>query len=64
MIFRPLETFEEPRLKSTYMKGLLYTVRPGNELLASFVEDWLKDGRVELVTEILGKRVSGSGKVT
>jgi len=59
--FRPLQTFEEPQTLSTYMEGLLYTVRPGNDLLHGLVQGWLEEKKVELVEP--QSRVAGSGLV-
>jgi hypothetical protein len=49
--FRALKTFESPDLKSTYVKGMTYTVRDGNDLLAVFAEDWVQEGLVEYCGE-------------
>ena len=45
--FRALRTFEEPALRSGYVEGLSYTVRPGDDLLRRFMMDWLDKGWVE-----------------
>ena len=60
--FRALRTFESVDLRSTYVEGMYYTVREGNELLFSFVSEWLDAGLVEIVDEA-GAAVGGSGLV-
>lgn len=49
--FTPLEDFIDAELKSAYCVGLNYTVRPGDNLLAVKVEQWLSEGKVLLATE-------------
>ena len=63
MRFRALKTFECEEVRSTYVTGLTYTVREGNEILAGLVEDWIKQGRVEIVDNSVKARVAGSGRV-
>lgn len=46
MNFTPTQDFNDEDLRSSYIKGLNYTVRPGNDLLAAKVEQWIKDGKV------------------
>ena len=60
--FTALETFDSAELQSTYVKGLGYTLRPGNRLLGTMLEGWLKEGKVEL-TENTKALVSASGIV-
>ena len=60
--FRALRTFESVDLRSTYVEGMYYTVREGNELLFSFVSEWLDAGLVEIVDDV-GAAVGGSGLV-
>jgi hypothetical protein len=65
MRFRALETFDSVELKSTYVKGLMYTVRPGDYLLAALVTDWLDEKKVERIDNFVEPQVhiSGLGKV-
>ena len=46
--FSPLKDFQSKEFKSTYCKGLVYTVRDGNDKLAAAVQTWLKEGKVRL----------------
>lgn len=49
MRFQALQTFECPELgDSVYCEGMTYTVRPGDEKLATLLPDWEKDGKVTL----------------
>ncbi len=48
MRFTALEDFYSPELKSSYVKGLSYTVRPGDVLLVKLVPTWIDEGKVEL----------------
>lgn len=62
--FRPLRDFDCPELKSHYHAGLLYTVRPGNEILRDFVAKWIEAGLVEIATENKAEAsVGGSAEV-
>lgn len=62
MQFTPVEDFDCPELGSVYCAGMTYTVRPGNEKLAAFVEQWVKDGwvRTEGKTTV---RLAGKGEI-
>ena len=60
--FRALSTFVCEETRSTYVEGSFYTVRPGNDLLAGLMADWLKQGTVEVVE--LKSKISGQGKVS
>ncbi len=68
MRFNALETFRSEEMRSTYMAGLSYTVRPGNDLLARHVAAWVSEGKVEVIPEDAmterKARVSGHGVVT
>jgi hypothetical protein len=70
--FVALKDFEA--LRSHYVKGMAYTVRPGNDALHQRVQRWAAEGLVEVhagpVTHVLPSdlgsldaRVSGSGEV-
>lgn len=48
--FTPLESFSDEDLRSAYVVGFNYTVRPGNERLAKKVSEWLEAGKVRLGT--------------
>lgn len=64
--FTPLVSFYDDDLKSHYCDGLTYTVRPGNEVLAGKVRDWLDSGKVRIVDAAeLGPvaRLSGRGSI-
>lgn len=50
MTFTPVETFFSDDFKSVYCAGLTYTVRADNAKLRGAVEQWLKDGKVRLVS--------------
>lgn len=67
MRFRALQTFDSVEVRSRYVTGLSYTVRPGNDLLAGLVKIWLPEGKVEVITERDATerkaRITGSGKV-
>lgn len=68
MKFRALETFKSEEMRSTYMVGLSYTVRPGNDLLARHVAAWVSEGKVEVIPEhaVTERRafLSGQGVVS
>lgn len=65
--FRVLKTFESPLFKSTYVEGMLYTIRPGNDLLATHAEDWRESGLIEYVESDGGHqpplKIAGQGTV-
>lgn len=67
MYFTPTRDFHDNDLRSDYVAGLTYKVRPGNEVLAKKVEGWLKDGSVRLggaePQQPNAARVTGAGKV-
>lgn len=48
MKFTPLKNFKDEDLRSEYVRGLTYTVRPGNEVLAAKVQAWLLEGKVAI----------------
>ncbi len=45
-IFTPAQDFQEKELSSVYVKGRSYTVREGDEKLASYVVQWVIKGLV------------------
>lgn len=65
MRFKALKDFQSNELKSLYVAGLSYTVRPGNDLLAKLVPQWVKDGRVEILGDGVKAtvEVKAAGKV-
>ena len=63
MDFRPLRDFDCPELTSHYHAGLLYTVRPGNEILRDFVAKWVEAGMVEIVSESRAEASVGGSAV-
>ena len=60
--FTPLRLFHSEEMRSTYVPGQTYTLRPDNERLRIALEEWVRDGRVQLV--INGSRIVGRGKVS
>ena len=46
--FRPLETFAAEN-GSEYVKGMLYTVREGNDYLHQLVQTWTSNNKVEVI---------------
>jgi hypothetical protein len=67
MQFTPTEDFFSEEMRSQYMKGLTYTVRPGDDALEKCVQKWMKDGKVSEgaapVNATGPAKVSGKGKV-
>ena len=66
MRFKALKTFDCLELRSTYVQGLFYTIRSGNDTLAVLAEDWRAQGKIEYVDgegEALPMRLTGEGKV-
>lgn len=61
--FRATRDFYSPELRSQYVNGLEYTVRPGSKKLAALVPQWIKEGKAELVKPI-GSKVNGRGTVS
>jgi hypothetical protein len=62
--FRPLENFEDKKLRCVYMKGKTYTIRKGNKMLLEKVKKWLEEGKVEIVlVETQRAKISGRGAV-
>lgn len=47
--FRVREDFFSEALQSHYCRGLLYTIRPGDSLLAESARIWLSEGKIEMV---------------
>ena len=47
MEFTALKDFFSEELKSQYVAGLSYTVRPADAKLAKLVPVWIKEGKVE-----------------
>ena len=62
VLFTPLYNFFSEELKSQYVTGQLYTVRPGNQKLARFVEKWITDNQVRIVDS--NAKIVGNGKVS
>ena len=56
--FTPTRDFPSPEMRSLYLKGLTYTVRPGNAKLAYYVKEWLEAGLVE-ITNAPASRLQG-----
>lgn len=65
MRFTPTQDFFEPELGSSYVKGLQYTVRPGDEKLRTFVEKWLVERKIAVVDNAAPpSKVIGVGTVS
>lgn len=60
--FKALTDFDDPETKSTYCRGLKYTIRAGNTQLATKVKKWVNEGKVELVAEGTEATVKGKGE--
>jgi hypothetical protein len=64
MRFKVKRDFHSPELKSQYVKGLSYMVRPGNDLLAKMVPQWLSEGKIEtLDSPQVQVEIKATGKV-
>lgn len=64
--FTPTEDFtntDSHGVTHAYVKGLGYSVRPGNKELAKYVETWRAEGKIE-VRHVPDARVSGAGEVS
>lgn len=59
--FRARKTFHSPELESTYVEGLIYTIRDGNDTLARAAFVWEEDGRIEWIVPTA--RIGGAGTV-
>ena len=46
MQFTPKHDFWSEEMKSQYVAGLTYTIRPGNAKLAEAVGQWIDQGKV------------------
>lgn len=44
--FTPLQDFSSAELQSFYLVGLNYTVRADCELLDTFIDGWLAEGKI------------------
>lgn len=78
MQFTPLKDFHSPELKSDYVKGLSYTLRPANqpgisarekagrEKLAVLLPKWIAEGKVRYGSPDVpdAGTVSGEGTVS
>ena len=51
--FTPVYTFGHGR--DTYVLGLTYTVREGNDILGRLVQNWVRDGQVRILDEGSGQ---------
>lgn len=49
--FRAEQTFFSPEVMSEYIKGQMYTVRPGNLFLENLVKGWLLEAKVSVLAE-------------
>ena len=41
------QDFDAPETKSTYCKGMKYSVREGNEALIQHVDNWVEEGKAQ-----------------
>lgn len=68
VVFHPLVDFSDQDLRSAYLVGYSYTVRPGNDFLAAKVAKWLEEGKVRVGppknAETAPAKVSGTGTVS
>jgi len=48
--FIALKTFESQDLKSTYCQGYEYSIREGDEVLATLAPLWYSEGRIKWLT--------------
>ena len=60
--FTPRHLFHSEATRSTYVPGQTYTLRPGNDALCGLLNEWVKDGRVQLVVN--GSRIAGRGAIS
>lgn len=56
--FRAVEDFVDPTNKSVYLKGLSYTIRLGNFVLADKAAAWYTQGKIEFL-DMNGAGMSG-----
>ncbi|MFA5712415.1 hypothetical protein [Mycolicibacterium sp.] len=47
--FVPTETFHSEQFASSYVEGMKYYVREGNNALAAAVQAWAEAGRVTII---------------
>jgi len=52
--FSPKETFHSEEMGSTYVKGMNYTLREGQESLRRMLNHWVRDGKVTVAGDITG----------
>lgn len=65
MRFKAKQDFFSDELKSQYVEGMSYTVRPGNTLLAGLAAEWKDDGRIEWIDQATPEaQVGGTGMVS
>jgi len=62
MRFRARHTFSSPETQSQYCRGLIYTIRPQDTLLAKLSTQWIADGWIERVSEA-ASGLSGTAEV-
>lgn len=61
-VFTPTKDFESAEFRSVYLKGMSYTVRPGNTKLQAAVTEWLADGSV-IAADAVRTAPKGAGTV-
>ncbi len=62
MRFRANENFASEELKSDYVAGLFYTVRPEDLILAKLVQVWRREGKISLMAAAAAE-LSGTAEV-
>lgn len=58
--FQVLKDFEDGT--SQYCRGLKYTIRKGNTVLADKAKAWVKEGKIKFV-DAIGAAAKGKGEV-
>lgn len=59
--FTIIHDFYEKELKSHYLKGMSYTLKPGNKLLAKHLKTWVEDGLAALDDSVTHAVIRGIG---
>lgn len=61
-VFDALQTFESPEMKSTYVGGLSYSIRPGNRYLEALAEVWALEQRIHFHHNPVQQRIYAKGE--
>ena len=62
--FTPLVDFVSPETRSSYVKDMTYTIRPGNDRLAALAQRWHAEGKIEFKATRPPSSVKGVGGVS